>query len=152
MKFTYFIQGFPWLAFCQFLTANGVLNPQKKGVGVLSDAFVVNPKLLFYLSMALYFKFICGLKGKNFINIWAFVKFVLGFYGPDNPLGSCQALSVYLTTLLGENDRRKDFIIIFHKRMLPTPGVGSNLQILITSRAGIQPSHRGRHIWALINP
>ena len=76
--------------------------------------------------------------------------FVLRFYGPVTPMGSCRAQSVYLTTrLLGrlsplsgspvlctffrqklttaflnqrkrENDRRKYFMINFQERMLPT--------------------------------
>ena len=29
-----------------------------------------------------------------------FCLFVLGFYGPVNPMGSCRARSVYLTTCL----------------------------------------------------
>ena len=79
-----------------------------------------------------------------------FVLFVLRFYSPVNPKGSCRAWSVYLTTLLlgrlsplsgkpvlctfirqkrqlpflnqqkGENDRRKYFMINLHERMLPT--------------------------------
>ena len=76
--------------------------------------------------------------------------FVLSFYCPVNPMGSCQMLSVYLTTLLlgrlhsvsglpvlctffcqklttalldtaGENDFRKYFKINHHGRMLSTP-------------------------------
>ena len=76
--------------------------------------------------------------------------FVLRFYGPVNPMGSCRVRSVYLTTHLlgrlsplsvnqhcahssarnwqlpflnqreGENDRRKYFMINLHERMLPT--------------------------------
>ena len=75
---------------------------------------------------------------------------MLRFYGPVNPMGSCRAQSVYLTTFTGqaksseqltsivhilspgadncpflnkrkgENDRRKYFMINLHKRMLPT--------------------------------
>ena len=74
---------------------------------------------------------------------------MLRFYGPVNPMGSCRARSVYLTTrLLGRlsplsgspvlctffrqklttallesaewNDRRKYFMINLHERMLPT--------------------------------
>ena len=36
-----------------------------------------------------------GLGGGTFDNL-----FVLRFYGPDNPMGSCRAWSVYLTTRL----------------------------------------------------
>ena len=32
----------------------------------------------------------------------AWVLFVLRFYGPVNPMGSCQAQSVYLTTFTGQ--------------------------------------------------
>ena len=68
--------------------------------------------------------------------------FVLRFYIPVNPMGSCQAWSIYLTTLLlgrlsplsftrnwqlpflnqrkGENDCRKYFTIYQHERMLLT--------------------------------
>ena len=82
---------------------------------------------------------------------------MLRFYGPVNPMGSCRARSVYLTTRLlgrlsplnvnqycahsfarnlqlpflnqrkGENDRRKYFMINLHERMLPTS-------------AGVQPA------------
>ena len=83
-------------------------------------------------------------------NIWTEDLFVLRFYGPVNPMGSCRARSVYLTTRLlgrlshltvyqycahsfarnwqlpflnqwkGENDHRKYFMINPHERMLPT--------------------------------
>ena len=76
--------------------------------------------------------------------------FVLRFYGPVDPMGSCQARAIYLTTLLldrlsplsvnqycehyfgrnwqvlfsnqrkGENDRRKYFMMNQHEKMLPT--------------------------------
>ena len=60
--------------------------------------------------------------------------FVLRFYIPVNPMGSCQARSIYLTRLLlgrlsqlpflnqrkGENDCRKYFTIYLHERMLLT--------------------------------
>ena len=32
--------------------------------------------------------------------VWFVCLFVLRFYGPVNPMGSCQALSIYLTTRL----------------------------------------------------
>ena len=83
--------------------------------------------------------------------------FVLRFFCPVNPMGSCWVQSVYLTTLLlgrlsplsskpvlcafiarnwqlpflnqrkGENDSRKYFMINLHERMLPTR-CGSNPQ------------------------
>ena len=94
-----------------------------------------------------------------FVLLWCFtdeVLFVLRFYGPVNPIGSCQAWLVYLTTLKaglvlwavnkycahsyarnwqlpilnqpkGENDCRKYFKINLHKLMLPTQR-GSNPQ------------------------
>ena len=67
--------------------------------------------------------------------------FVLRFYGPVNPMGSCWVRSVYLPTHLlgrlsplsatnwqlpflnqqkGKNDHRKYFMINLHERMLPT--------------------------------
>ena len=88
-----------------------------------------------------------------FPRYWAFV-FVLWFYGPVNPMGSCWEWSVYLTTLLlgskslnqycahsftrnwqlpheladkGDNESRKYFMINLHGRMLPTQW-GLNLQ------------------------
>ena len=39
-------------------------------------------------------------KKENWINKGHVCLFVLGFYGPVNPMGSCRALSVYLTTRL----------------------------------------------------
>ena len=81
-------------------------------------------------------------EGNKFFFFFSFVCFYWGFYGPVNPVGSCRARSVYLTTLLlpawstkrltrnwqllflnqrkGENVRRKYFMINLHERMLPT--------------------------------
>ena len=87
-----------------------------------------------------------------------FLLFVLRFYGPVNPMGSCWARSVYLTTRLlgslrqlpflnqrkGENDRRKYFMINLHERMLPTwAGVEPVTSWSPVGRR-IQLSHRGR--------
>ena len=92
--------------------------------------------------------------------------FVLRFYGPINPMGSCRARSVYLTTFywtglvlqavkqycahsfarnwqLGENGHRKYFKINFHKECCRS-GWGGTRNLLITSRTRIQLSHLGR--------
>ena len=97
---------------------------------------------------------------------------MLRFYGPVNPMGSCQARSVYLTThLLGrlsplsgqpvlctffrqklttallesarKNDHRKYFMINLHERMLPT---SAGVEPATWSPVGrrIQLSHRGQ--------
>ena len=89
---------------------------------------------------------------------------MLRFYGPVNPMGSCRARSVYLTTRLlgrlsplsgyqycahsfarnwqlpflnqrkGENDRRKYFTINLHERMLPTSVGVEPGDLLVSSR------------------
>ena len=101
--------------------------------------------------------------------------FVLRFYGPVNPMGSCRARSVYLTTrLLGrlslsgspvlctffrqklttallesaekKNERRKYFMINLHERMLPTSaGVEPATSWSPVGRR-IQLSHRALYI------
>ena len=101
--------------------------------------------------------------------------FVLRFYGPVNPMGSCRARSVYLTTRLlgrlsplsinqycahsfarnwqlpffnqrkGENDRRKYFMINLHERMLPTSAGVEPATSWSPVGRRIQLSHRGRH-------
>ena len=112
-----------------------------------------------------------------FVFVLRFCLFMLRFYGPVNPLGSCRAWSVYLTTRLlgrlspqvvnqycahsfarnwklpflnqrkGENDRRKYFMIKLHEKMLPT-SVGVE-RVTSWSPVGrrIQLSHRGRLCW-----
>ena len=40
------------------------------------------------------------LKGNNLLPLYTVCLFVLRFYGPVNPMGSCRARSVYLTTRL----------------------------------------------------
>ena len=102
-------------------------------------------------------------------------RFVLRFYGPVNPLGSCRARSVYLTTLYwaglvlyavnqycahsfarnwqlpffnqqkGENDRRKYFMINLHERMLPTSAGVEPATSWSPVGRRIQLSHWGRH-------
>ena len=103
---------------------------------------------------------------------------MLRFYGPVNPMGSCRARSVYLTTRLlgrlsplsqycahsfarnwqlpflnqrkGENDRRKYFMINLHERMLPTSaGVEPATSWSPVGRR-IQLSHRGRLLSILV--
>ena len=104
-------------------------------------------------------------------------KFVLRFYGPVNPMGSCRARSVYLTTRLlgrlsppavnqycahsfarnwqlpflnqrkGENDRRKYFMISLHERMLPTSAGVEPATSWSPVGRRIQLSHRGRLFW-----
>ena len=101
--------------------------------------------------------------------LWAFLGlFVLRFYGPVNPMGSCRARSVYLTTrllgrlsplsgllctffrqklttaLLESAEGRKYFMINLHERMLPTSaGVEPATSWSPVGRR-IQLSHRGR--------
>ena len=100
--------------------------------------------------------------------------FVLKFYGPVNPMGSCRARSVYLTTRLlgrlsplsgnqycahsfarnwqlpflnqrkGENDHRKYFMINLHERMLPTSAGVEPGTSWSPVGRRIQLSHRGR--------
>ena len=101
--------------------------------------------------------------------------FVLRFYGPVNPMGSCRARSVYLTTRLlgrlsplnvnqycahsfarnlqlpflnqrkGENDRRKYFMLNLHERMLPTSAGVEPATSWSPVGRRIQLSHRGLH-------
>ena len=100
--------------------------------------------------------------------------FVLRFYGPVNPMGSCRARSVYLTTRLlgrlsplsgkpvlctffrqklttallesakGENHHRKYFMINLHERMLPTSAGVEPATSWSPVGRRIQLSHRGR--------
>ena len=99
------------------------------------------------------------------------VWFVLRFYGSVNPMGSCRAWSVYLTTHLlgrlsphsfarnsqqpflnqqkGENDRRKYFTINLHQRMLPTSVGVEPATSWSPVRRRIQLSHRGQLIYGL---
>ena len=97
---------------------------------------------------------------------------MLRFYGPVNPMGSCRARSVYLTTHIlgrlsplsgspvlctffrqklpflnqrkGENDRRKYFMINLHERMLPTSAGVEPATSWSPIGRRIQLSHRGR--------
>ena len=101
---------------------------------------------------------------------------MLKFYGPVNPMGSCRARSVYLTTHLlvrlsplgvnqycahsfarngqlpflnqrkGENGRRKYFMINLHERMLPTSAGVEPATSWSPVERRIQLSHRGRQI------
>ena len=107
---------------------------------------------------------------------WQFL-FVLRFYGPVNPMGSCRARSIYLTTRLlgrlsplsvsqycahsfarnwqlpflnqrkGENDRRKYFTINLHERMLPTSAGVEPATSWSPVGRRIQLSHRGGLQW-----
>ena len=100
--------------------------------------------------------------------------FVLRFYGPVNPMGSCRVRSVYLTTRLlgrlsplsgyqycahsfarnwqlpffnqrkGENDRRKYFMINLHERMLLTSAGVEPATSWSPVGRRIQLNHRGR--------
>ena len=47
--------------------------------------------------------FFCGeIKNTCIGTFWLICLFVLRFYGPVNPMGSCQVRSVYLTTFTGQ--------------------------------------------------
>ena len=114
----------------------------------------------------------------NTIIVCLISLFVLRFYGPVNPMGSCRARSVYLTTRLldrlsplsgyqycahsfarnwqlpflnqrkGENDRWKYFMINLHERMLPTSAGVEPATSWSPVGRRIQMSHRGRHMYA----
>ena len=58
-------QGFPCIAFWQFLPQNLVLDSQKLEARVLSDAYMINPKLILFI-YGFIFKSVCDLEGKNY--------------------------------------------------------------------------------------
>ena len=71
----------------QLQLATGIVPPQKNGPSACSKInwTIQNEKGVFEYVQSLILAFVC--------------LFVLRFYGPVNPMGSCRVRSIYLTTL-----------------------------------------------------
>ena len=88
---------------------------------------------------------------------------MLRFYDPVNPIWSCRAQSVYLTTLLlgrhcpswisgRERMTLENISWPISTKECCLPGGNRTRNLLITSRTRIQPSHRGQQVveWPLV--